>query len=124
MRLLADENIESRVVRVLETAGHDVVSMSKVAPGMDDREIVSAAWREQRVILTRDKDFGDLVVRDGLQTAGVILVRLRMHALEKAEYLSRALPQLEQHVRGQFVVITNRSIRIRQLPKAGTTPDA
>jgi predicted nuclease of predicted toxin-antitoxin system len=118
VRLLADENVEQRVVARLADEGHDVVSMSDLAPGLSDREVLDVAARDGRVILTRDKDYGDLVVYEGCPTAGVVLVRLHMHALQKAEHLCRVLPALEGHIAGHFAVVTKQSVRLRLLPTA------
>lgn len=75
MRLLADECVDGRLVAGLGGAGHDVVAMRDVAPGADDRSVVAMARRQRRVLVTEDKDFGDLVVRHGLRVPGIVLLR-------------------------------------------------
>ena len=66
MRFLADENIPGDAVTELETAGHDIVWVRTVAPGSKDEDILALAVREERIILTFDKDFGELAWRTGL----------------------------------------------------------
>jgi hypothetical protein len=63
MRLLADENFPGDAVAQLKAAGHDVVWVRTAAPGITDSEIVAWAAREERIILTFDKDFGELAWR-------------------------------------------------------------
>jgi predicted nuclease of predicted toxin-antitoxin system len=119
VRLLADENVERRVVLSLSAAGHDVISMSDLAPGLEDHEVLRLALQDDRVILTGDKDYGDIVVRGGHATAGVVLVRLRMHASQKATHLRRVLPTLENHIAGHIAVVTERGVRVRPMPAVG-----
>lgn len=61
MRLLADESCDFSVVRALRGAGHDVIAVAELFPSLDDSLILDLALREQRVLLTEDKDFGQLV---------------------------------------------------------------
>ena len=60
MRLLADENFPGAAVAALEAAGHDVVWVRTEAPGTIDSDVLAWAAREERILLTFDKDFGEL----------------------------------------------------------------
>jgi predicted nuclease of predicted toxin-antitoxin system len=75
MRFLADENCDFRVVQALRHAGHDVATIIEVAPGLNDAEVIDMAVREQRIFVTEDQDFGQLVYAAGKPTAGIILLR-------------------------------------------------
>ena len=78
MRLLADENVPARLVVALRAAGWDLVWVREDAPGASDEKILEWAQLDQRVVLTFDKDFGDLAYEARLPAeAGVILVRLQ-----------------------------------------------
>ena len=77
MRILADENMLELVVSGLKDAGHDVIWASEVAPGDQDINHLTVATREARTLITYDKDFGDLIHRDGaLAPHGVLLFRI------------------------------------------------
>lgn len=79
MRLLANENIPRDAVEALRTNGHDVVWVREMGPGSTDDEVLAFAINDQRVLLTFDKDFGELAWRGHLPgTRGVILFRLPM----------------------------------------------
>ncbi len=79
MKLLADENIPSSVVRALVDGGYDIVWIRTEAPGISDLEVMRYAYQEKRILLTYDKDFGELAVKDNLcPTAGIILFRLSL----------------------------------------------
>ena len=60
MRFLADENFPGNAVTALQARGHDIVWIRTAAPGSKDEEILAWAVREERVLLTFDKDFGEL----------------------------------------------------------------
>jgi predicted nuclease of predicted toxin-antitoxin system len=61
MRLVADESCDGAVVRALRAAGHDVLAIAEVAPGADDSTVIDLAGRANSILLTEDKDFGQLV---------------------------------------------------------------
>lgn len=119
MRILADENIDPFLVNWLRTQGHDVSSVRESARGAPDPNVLDAATRENRVLLTADKDFGDVVYRQGRPTAGVIL--LRFHTGSRQEYLGlfiRHFPVIARAQPGRFVVAGNHGVRVRPLPWA------
>ena len=80
MRIFADENVARDIVTWLRSSGHDVLSAAEDAPGTTDIRWVELAEREQRVILTFDKGFGELVFRGRLTSHGFVLLRLVMPA--------------------------------------------
>jgi len=75
MRFLADENCDFTVVRALRAAGHDVLCVSEITPRAEDSEVIKLADDEKRILLTEDKDFGQLVYSHGQKTLGVIFLR-------------------------------------------------
>ena len=119
MRILADENIDPFLVNWLRTQGHDVSSVRESARGAPDPNVLDGATRENRVLLTADKDFGDVVYRQGRPTAGVILLRFRTGS--RQEYLGlfiRHFPVIARAQPGRFVVAGNHGVRVRPLPWA------
>ena len=77
MRLLADENIEALAVAKLRAARHDVIWVKESSPSLADSNLLEQATQEQRTLITHDKDYGDLIVRDGAPAPyGVILFRI------------------------------------------------
>jgi len=76
VRWLADECVDAGLVSHLRTDGHDVVSMAETATAASDDEVLIQAQTEGRVLLTEDKDFGDLVFRRGQPVPGVVLLRI------------------------------------------------
>ena len=79
MRFLADENVPSVTVRALQEAGHDVAWVITTAPGTGDQDVLAWTAHERRILLTFDKDFGELARRAGLPAVcGVLLFRVPM----------------------------------------------
>lgn len=113
--ILADENIVSAVVVGLRADGWDVVWIAEVAPSIEDADVLARAAREGRVLLTDDKDFGELVVREGRAHRGVVLLRLHgMPPAERAVLVSRVFGSLMDEIRGNFAVVhRDGAVRIR-----------
>lgn len=76
MRFIVDEGVDTRLAAMLAAAGHDVVEIAAVNPSIDDITIANRAIAEGRILITVDKDFGDLAFRDGLSIPGTILIRM------------------------------------------------
>jgi predicted nuclease of predicted toxin-antitoxin system len=77
VNLVADEGVDRPVVEHLRQDGHDVVYVAELSPGVADEEVLQQANARSAVLLTADKDFGELVFRQGLVHSGVVLLRLR-----------------------------------------------
>ena len=77
MRFLVDESTGSGVVTYLIEQGYDAVSVASIMPRADDIEILQYAYAENRLVVTNDKDFGDLIFRSQALHRGVVLLRLQ-----------------------------------------------
>ena len=76
MRLFADECVARTIIERLRSQGFDVVAAVDVCPTADDDAVLAQAYRDGRFLITADKDFGELVVRLGHQTHGVVNLAL------------------------------------------------
>jgi predicted nuclease of predicted toxin-antitoxin system len=119
MRILADAHISVEMTEFLRSQGHDCSYANELPARMTDTEILQRAVLEQRVVLTADKDFGELVVRRGLSVPGVVLLRLTVaREAERLALVRRFWPTVEKVVLGHFVVVSNS--RVRRRPLRGT----
>lgn len=120
LRFLADESCDFAVVRALRACGYDVLAVSEVAPRSDDRDVIDQASREQRILLTGDKDFGWLVFVSHVNSSGVILIRFPGNARETLTQAVRLLIQEHgQELIGAFVVLEPGFVRIHRRAAAG-----
>jgi predicted nuclease of predicted toxin-antitoxin system len=127
MRFLANENCPLDVVEALRQAGHDVGWIRTDAPGSGDVAVLARAQAELRVLLTFDKDFGDLAFHADLPAGcGVVLFRLAASSASALAALVLAAIQSRSDWPGHFSVVEPGRIRMRPLanpPPAGpTTP--
>ncbi len=119
MKLLANAHISRLMFDFLSSAGHDCRHAELVAPGMPDDVLLELAVGERRVILTADKDFGELIFRRALPAFGVVLLRLRAPGeVDRCALFRKHWPVIEQCAEGHFVVVTNRRVRRTPLPTA------
>lgn len=117
MRFLADENFPGAAVSALQQQRHDVVWIRTDAPGSSDQEILARAQAEERIILTFDKDFGELAFRLGLPAAsGIILFRIPL--LTPSSVISIVISAIATRSdwSGLFTVVESDRIRIKSLP--------
>jgi predicted nuclease of predicted toxin-antitoxin system len=76
VNLVADESLDRQIVERLRRDGHTVSYIAEMEPGVVDETVLHLANREQALLLTADKDFGELVFRQHRLTTGVVLLRL------------------------------------------------
>lgn len=120
MNLVADESVEQDIVARLRADGHDVLYVAELAPSITDDAVLDEANVRTALLVTGDKDFGELVYRLGRVHGGVVLARLAgLSAAAKAEIVARVLRDHEAELPGAFSVITPGAVRIRRpLPPA------
>ena len=117
MRLLANENFPKEAVEALQQHGHDVVWVRTHCPGISDREVLSLAQSENRILLTFDKDFGELAFRAGFPaTSGVILFRILPRSPGSVARVAVAALNGRLDWEGHFSVVTEDRIRMTPLP--------
>lgn len=113
-----NENIPRRVIDTFRLKGYDVVSVRETMKGASDVAVLERAQKEKRILITNDKDFGELAFKTGLPAeCGVILFRLSSTTPE--EYCTRVTEVIEKSMdfQGNFCVVTEERIRLRSLIK-------
>lgn len=120
MKLVADESIERGIVERLRADGHGVLAIAECDPSISDDEVLDRANADGSLLLTGDKDFGELVYRLHRIHAGVVLVRLAgLSEDAKAEIVAEVFRDREQELVGGFAVISPGIVRIRRIPPVG-----
>jgi predicted nuclease of predicted toxin-antitoxin system len=104
----------AQFVEQLRSPGHDVVYAAELKPGLDDDSWLAIARTDERILITDDKDFGELVFRRRLLASGVVLLRQhRMTLDERLRWLATAWPRILSQPPGSFIVVAHRRIRVR-----------
>ena len=114
-KLLADENVPIEAVKALKRKGIDIVSVIEFSPGLSDREVLDLANREDRILVTFDKDFGELVVREKMRVKGLILLRFTP---KSPQQIARRIWQVltsQIPVENSLLVVKERTVRLLRL---------
>ena len=116
MRFLADECCDTGLVAFLRDEGHDVQYTFEKDPGAKDEEVLSNAYDDNRILLTEDKDFGELVYRLRRPSKGIVLIRIDVEDRQlKKVMLSRLISQYSDRLAGAFAVVEASRFRFRPL---------
>jgi len=115
MNLLADEGVDGPVVERLRQDGHAVLYVAEMVPGIADEEILRKANEHLSLLVTADKDFGEMVFRQNLLSAGgVVLIRLAgLSPKGKAAVVSKVFRDRGTELPQAFSVISPGRVRIR-----------
>lgn len=114
MKFLLDESAEFRIAASLQRLGHDVTAIAHDYPAsLADSDVLALALQEGRILITNDRDFGELIFRERRPHAGIIYFRLPLASsvAEKVDWLERILREHEADL-GKFIVVMTRGIRV------------
>lgn len=113
MRFVADESCDFAVVRSLRAANHDVIAVAEISPRIADDAVLKLARDDRRILLTEDKDFGELIFAAGKKSSGVILLRFPAKArVPMAQAILEAVDRLGDKLSSRFTVVQPGRIRI------------
>ncbi len=112
MKILADVNVEKPIVDYLVGIDFDVKWIPDYNCMMSDEELLNMANLEDRVLITNDKDFGELVFRQNKIVAGIMLIRMKGYSsYEKVVVISKLFKNYPGKIYNHFVVITKNKLR-------------
>lgn len=116
MKILVDVGVSKAVERWLADQGLDVVAVRDIDPGMPDAVILALAASEQRLVITMDKDFGEMIVRSGQHHAGVLLLRLDdAGSSRKLAVIQHIFAIYSSALPGNYCVYHKNRLRVRHL---------
>jgi predicted nuclease of predicted toxin-antitoxin system len=117
VEFVADESCSGPVIGALRAAGHDVIAIGEVAKGTPDEKVMERAFGERRVLITEDRDFGELVYARGHSTMGVIFVKFHSRARRaKPAAVVDAVAKLGERLLNGFAVIEPGRVRLGRRP--------
>lgn len=116
MNFVADESVDRGIISRLRQDGHQVWYVAEMAPAIPDEAVLDVANREKALLLTADKDFGEMVFRQHRFSGGIVLIRLAgLSAARKAELVAAAIDRLKSELAEGFTVIAPGVCRTRRL---------
>jgi len=116
LKFLVDESTGIKIFNALKEKSYDVKYVSFIIPQASDEEVLNFAEKENRILITDDKDFGELIFRLMKPTSGVILMRLKIDLAEyRIKYLLNLLENFGEKLKDNFVVLTEDQARIRKI---------
>lgn len=117
MNLVADESVDHPIIARLRLDGHQVIAIAELSPSIPDDAVLLEANNRGALLVTGDKDFGELVFRQRRLHTGVVLIRLSgLAPAAKAVRVSAVFRDHAAELAGAFSVITPRAVRIRRVP--------
>ena len=118
LKFLVDVGVGKKVEQFLKSGGYSIISVREINPRMSDEDILNLADKDDCIIITMDKDFGEVVFRLSMKHSGVILLRLEdATGSEKVQVISSILKEYSQQLPNSFSVYQNNKFRIRKINK-------
>lgn len=115
MNLLADEGVDKQIVERLRLDSHDVLYVAEMEPSITDEIVLKRANEHHALLITEDKDFGELIYRQQLVHVGVVLLRLmELNSRTKAKLVSKVFEEHGDEMPDAFTVISPGILRIRK----------
>ena len=113
--LVADESVDFYIVKTLRSRGYEVYSIQESNSGISDVEVLKIATQLNALLLTDDKDFGEIVFKQKHPHAGIFLIRFEAKTrIEKLFEITQAFEKHFSDFPGSFTVISDKQIRIKK----------
>lgn len=116
MKFVADEGVDLAIVTALRNAKFDVIYIAEELAGIMDQKVLELANSQNRVLITRDKDFGELVFKNKMLHSGIVLYRLHeLSTEEKVKLVMQVINKFNESLMNAFTVIQSNKVRIKKL---------
>jgi predicted nuclease of predicted toxin-antitoxin system len=115
MKFLADENISNKVVERLRSNGVDITSIKQFASSLCDEVVLETANKQNRILITFDGDFAELIFKNKLKADGVILLKFEP---KSSQHISETIANVlatQARIEGSFLLVTEKRIRVLRL---------
>ena len=118
LKFLVDVGVGKGIERYLQEEGYDAKAVRDIDPRMEDEEIIRTAVSENRMIITMDKDFGELVYHSSMEHSGVLLLRLEdVTGAEKLQVIKYIMKNYSGRIKNCFCVFQNDKFRIKRIKR-------
>lgn len=108
MKFLIDENLSKKLARFLNQLGYPTLRVKIINPGIDDYQVLELALSEDLILITADRDFGELVFKEKLSHSGLIFLRLEDETPDNTiRAVQKLIPQFDE-IKNRFVVVSEK----------------
>lgn len=114
---LADESVDFRIIDYLKNQGFSIETILNLSPSLPDEKVLSTANEMGAILLTEDKDFGQLTYRLKKKNHGIILIRLGGVSIDQKNIMIHSVLNSNNDLANNFTVISKDNIRMRKIPK-------
>ena len=112
---LADESVDYRIISALRHQGFKIYSIADISPGMNDSDVLSYCFENNCILISEDKDFGELTIRFKKPNHGLILLRLiGLDISSKKDLVIKVFLQSQSEFRNAYSVLNIKKLRIRK----------
>jgi predicted nuclease of predicted toxin-antitoxin system len=116
VKWVADESVDKPIVDAIRAHGHEVYYILEQNSGISDNQVLSIANKKSSILITADKDFGEIVFRQKMHHFGVVLIRLAGLSVDQKILLTlSAIDRHHEEIKNHFSVISKTHIRIIKL---------
>jgi len=115
MKFLANENIPFTVVKELRKLGYDIIRIDEIKKGMKDEEVIEVSLKEGRIIITFNKDFGELIIKKKRKVKGIIFLRIAPESIDFIKEKVIAVIEKFTEIEGKFLIVQKDKVRERLL---------
>jgi predicted nuclease of predicted toxin-antitoxin system len=114
--IIIDENVETYWIELIRSKGYEILSIKESNSGISDKEVLEIARMNKGLLMTEDKDFGELVFSYGIQGVSVLLMRYDQPQYELIEnHVLKCLEEYFTKPETSFITISRNKIRIRRI---------
>ena len=119
LKFLVDVGVGKKVEEYLLGKSYDTKAVRSLDQRIPDQDIIRLAALEKRIVITMDKDFGEIVYHSGMDHCGILLLRLEdATGLEKQQVIAKILAKYADNLKNHFCVYQNKKFRFRKLSRA------
>ena len=116
LRFLIDVGVGIGIEKYLRQVGYNTKAVREIDPRLEDEAIIRTAVSENRMVVTMDKDFGELVYHSSMEHCGVLLLRLEnANGSEKLKIVKHIMENYSSQIKNCFCVFQNDKFRIRRI---------
>lgn len=108
MKFLLDENIGKIVARFLEKLGHSAFRIKLIAPGIEDYKVLNLSTSRNSILITSDKDFGELIFKEKEPSTGIIFLRLEDESSENKIRAIKKVLLKHKNIKNKFITVKGK----------------